>query len=299
MTRKKDKKIKSEQGGGQQTSNINWFPGHMTKARRQMEENLKKVDFIIEIRDARIPLASKNPMLDELIGTKPRLIILSKKDKADPVKTKEWLEYFQTDRQKAVALDLIKDSYKNVIIECGEKLCAPLIEKQKRRGINPRALRAMVCGIPNGGKSTFINTLAKRKAAQTGDKPGVTKALQWIKLDKAIELLDTPGVLWPKFEGEHIGEKLALLGAIRDEVVTQDDIAFYACEWLMKNDPEALKKTYQIELQDTPYDTLLEIGRKRGYLQKGQIDENRLMKSFVKDIRENKLGKLTWESVDD
>lgn len=300
MAQKKKKKVQqdnqSNQSGG---SNINWFPGHMTKAKRQMEENLKKVDFIIEIRDARIPLSSKNPMLDEILGNKPRLIVLSKKDKADPQKTKEWIAYFQNDHERAVALDLIKDSYKNTIIEYGQQLCAPLIEKQKRRGINPRALRAMVCGIPNVGKSTFINTLAKRKAAQTGDRPGVTKSLQWIKLDKAIELLDTPGVLWPKFEGEYVGEKLALLGSIRDEVVTQDDLAFYACKWLMEHDPKALETTYGIEIQESVYDTLLEIGRKRGYLLKGEVDENRLMKSFVKDIRENKLGRITWESADE
>ncbi len=299
MAQKKKTKKKAQEKTDTNTSNINWFPGHMTKAKRQMEENMKKVDFVIEIRDARIPMSSKNPMIDELIGNKPRLIILSKKDKADPQKTREWIDYFRNDHQMAVALDLIRDSYKNTIIESGEKLCAALIEKQKRRGINPRALRAMVCGIPNVGKSTFINTLAKRKAAQTGDRPGVTKSLQWIKLDKAIELLDTPGVLWPKFEGEYVGERLALLGSIRDEVVTQDDLAFYGCKWLMENDPQALVATYGIELQDTPYDTLLEIGRKRGYLQKGTVDENRLMRSFVKDIRENKIGRITWESVHD
>ena len=274
---------------------IQWYPGHMAKAKRQMEENLKKVDFIIEIRDARIPQSSKNPMLDGLIGNKPRLILLSKKDKADPVLTKEWIAHLEKDGSKAIALDLIKENYRNQLVAASKEICSAFIEKQKRRGIKPRALRAMVCGIPNVGKSTFINTLAKRKAAQTADRPGVTKSLQWIKLGSDLELLDTPGVLWPKFEDETVGYNLALLGSIRDEVVTMDELAMFACEWLSENKPDVLTSTYKIEIQEKPYDTLCEIAKSRGYLQKGDIDENRLMRSFVKDIRENKLGAITWE----
>ena len=165
----------------QNSKKIQWFPGHMTKAARQMEENLKKVDFVIEIRDARIPDSSRNPMLDGIIHTKPRLIILSKKDKADPELTKEWITYLEKDNVRVIALDLVHENYKAAIVQASKTLCASFIEKQKRRGIKPRALRAMVCGIPNVGKSTMINTLAKRKAAKTADKPGVTKSLQWIK----------------------------------------------------------------------------------------------------------------------
>lgn len=274
---------------------IQWFPGHMTKAARQMEENLKKVDFVIEIRDARIPDSSRNPMLDGIIHTKPRLIILSKKDKADPELTKEWITYLEKDNVRVIALDLVHENYKAAIVQASKTLCASFIEKQKRRGIKPRALRAMVCGIPNVGKSTMINTLAKRKAAKTADKPGVTKSLQWIKLDKDLELLDTPGVLWPKFDDQQIGLKLALLGSIRDEVVTMDELAMFAVEWLMENNPSSLIETYGIEIQDTPWHTLEQVAIKRGYLQKGQIDENRLMNSFVKDMRENKCGLITWE----
>lgn len=279
----------------QNSKKIQWFPGHMTKAARQMEENLKKVDFVIEIRDARIPDSSRNPMLDGIIHTKPRLIILSKKDKADPKLTKEWITYLEKDNVRVIALDLVHENYKAAIVQASKTLCASFIEKQKRRGIKPRALRAMVCGIPNVGKSTMINTLAKRKAAKTADKPGVTKSLQWIKLDKDLELLDTPGVLWPKFDDQQIGLKLALLGSIRDEVVTMDELAMFAVEWLMENNPSSLIKTYGIEIQDTPWHTLEQVAIKRGYLQKGQIDENRLMNSFVKDMRENKCGLITWE----
>ena len=279
----------------QNSKKIQWFPGHMTKAARQMEENLKKVDFVIEIRDARIPDSSRNPMLDGIIHTKPRLIILSKKDKADPKLTKEWITYLEKDNVRVIALDLVHENYKAAIVQASKTLCASFIEKQKRRGIKPRALRAMVCGIPNVGKSTMINTLAKRKAAKTADKPGVTKSLQWIKLDKDLELLDTPGVLWPKFDDQQIGLKLALLGSIRDEVVTMDELAMFAVEWLMENNPSSLIETYGIEIQDTPWHTLEQVAIKRGYLQKGQIDENRLMNSFIKDMRENKCGLITWE----
>ena len=279
----------------QNSKKIQWFPGHMTKAARQMEENLKKVDFVIEIRDARIPDSSRNPMLDGIIHTKPRLIILSKKDKADPKLTKEWITYLEKDNVRVIALDLVHENYKAAIVQASKTLCASFIAKQKRRGIKPRALRAMVCGIPNVGKSTMINTLAKRKAAKTADKPGVTKSLQWIKLDKDLELLDTPGVLWPKFDDQQIGLKLALLGSIRDEVVTMDELAMFAVEWLMENNPSSLIETYGIEIQDTPWHTLEQVAIKRGYLQKGQIDENRLMNSFVKDMRENKCGLITWE----
>lgn len=274
---------------------IQWFPGHMTKAKRQMEENLKKVDFVIEIRDARIPDSSKNPMLDELIQNKPRLILLSKKDKADPAITKEWIQKLQSQGHQVLALDLIKDSYFKALVQAAQTTCQKLIDKQKRRGIRPRALRAMVCGIPNVGKSTFINTMAKRKAAQTADRPGVTKSLQWIKLGQSLELLDTPGVLWPKFEDPNTGMRLAILGSVRDEVVNMQELAIYACRWLQETKPGLLAKLYQIEEQKDPWQTLEKIALKRGYLQKGSIDENRLVRSFIKDIREDKLGLLTWE----
>ena len=274
---------------------IQWFPGHMTKAKRQMEENLKKVDFVIEIRDARIPDSSKNPMLDELIQNKPRLILLSKKDKADPIATKEWIQKLQSQGHQVLALDLIKDSYFKALVQAAQTTCQKLIDKQKRRGIRPRALRAMVCGIPNVGKSTFINTMAKRQAAQTADRPGVTKSLQWIKLGQSLELLDTPGVLWPKFEDPNTGMRLAILGSVRDEVVNMQELAIYACRWLQETKPGLLAKLYQIEEQKDPWQTLENIALKRGYLQKGSIDENRLVRSFIKDIREDKLGPLTWE----
>ncbi len=275
---------------------IQWFPGHMAKARRQMEENLKKVDFIIEIRDARMPGSSKNPLIDELARNKPRLVILSKKDKADPAMTEAWIQALNTDSSRAIAIDLVKENFKNRIISESLHLNAPLIEKQKKRGIKPRALRAMVVGIPNVGKSTMINSLAGRKAAQTGDRPGVTKSLQWIKVGKDLEVLDTPGVLWPKFENETSGLVLAALGSIKDDVVHMDDLALYCCQYLSEHKPEVLKETYGIDkIEETPWQTLQAIARKRGWLQKGDVDENRTMRSFIQDVRSAKMGRITWE----
>ena len=278
------------------SSIIQWYPGHMAKAKRQMEENLKKVDFIIEIRDARMPSASKNPLIDELAQNKPRLVILSKKDKADPKLTETWLADLTSDESSALAIDLIKENFKNKIVSESLKLNASLIEKQKKRGIRPRALRAMVVGIPNVGKSTFINSLAKRKAAMTGDKPGVTKSLQWIKVGKELEVLDTPGVLWPKLEDQTDALTLAALGSIKDDIVHMDDLALYCCDYLSKYHPEVLLQTYGIEaLGETPWETLQAIARKRGWLQRGDIDENRTMRSFIQDIRAGKLGRITWQ----
>lgn len=275
---------------------IQWFPGHMAKAKRQMEENLKKVDFIIEIRDARMPYSSKNPLIDEMVHQKPRLVILSKKDKADPKMSEKWIQTLNNEQTRAIAMDLIHDNFRARIIQESLELNRAFIEKQKKRGIRPRALRAMIVGIPNVGKSTLINSLAKRKAAQTGDKPGVTKSLQWIKVGPELEVLDTPGVLWPKFESQQSGLILAALGSIKDDVVHMDDLALYCCQYLMDNKPEALLQTYGIsQLEETPWETLQAIARKRGWLLKGDIDENRTMRTFIQDIRSSKLGRITWE----
>ena len=282
-----------------QAGTIQWFPGHMAKARRQMEENLKKVDFIIEIRDARIPESSTNPLLTSVGQNKPRLILLSKTDKADPATTQAWIDSLADQNTRVLALDLIHENYRAALVREAKILCAPLIEKQKRRGMRPRALRAMVAGIPNVGKSTFINTLAKRKAAKTGDRPGVTKSLQWISLDRDLELLDTPGVLWPKFEQPQVGLNLALLGSVKDDVVHMDDLALYAMERLMKEHPGAVASCYGITIADTPWETLEAIARKRGWLKKGEVDETRMMRTVVQDIRDDRLGRLSWEAPSD
>ena len=274
---------------------IQWFPGHMTKAKREMQEKLNMVDMVIELRDARIPSASKNPMIEELCQNKPRLIVLSKKDKADAAATKLWCSALQNETTRVVALDILKENIIPGIVEESRLLMQAKIERMKRRGIRPRAIRAMVVGVPNVGKSTFINRISKKKVAVTGDRPGVTRALQWSKVNQNLELLDTPGVLWPKFEDETVGVLLAITGAIRDEILPLEEIAAWAMRYLIANKKEALQQRYEIAVCEDPYIILERIAEKRGFMRKGEMDEKRTIEAFLRELRDDKLGRITWE----
>ena len=275
----------------QDTIRIQWFPGHMTKAKREMQEKMKMVDMVIELRDARIPNASKNPMIEELCNQKPRLIILSKKDKADALETRKWITKLQKEDVKVLALDIIKENITPKVVEASQELMKAKIERMKRRGIRPRAIRAMVVGVPNVGKSTFINRISKKKIAVTGDRPGVTKSLQWSKVNANLELLDTPGVLWPKFEDEKVGVLLAVSGAIRDEILPLEEVAAWAMRFLMQHKPELLEKRYAIELDEDPYSNFTKIAEKRGFLKNGkEIDFKRTIETFLREIRDDRLG---------
>lgn len=274
---------------------IQWFPGHMTKAKREMQEKLNMVDMVIELRDARIPSASKNPMIEELCQNKPRLIVLSKKDKADAAATKLWCSALQNETTRVVALDILKENITARIVEESRLLMQAKIERMKRRGIRPRAIRAMVVGVPNVGKSTFINRISKKKVAVTGDRPGVTRALQWSKVNQNLELLDTPGVLWPKFEDETVGVLLAITGAIRDEILPLEEIAAWAMRYLIANHKEALQQRYDIAVCEDPYIMLERIAEKRGFMRKGEMDEKRTIETFLRELRDDKLGRITWE----
>ena len=274
---------------------IQWFPGHMTKAKREMQEKLNMVDMVIELRDARIPSASKNPMIEELCQNKPRLIVLSKKDKADAAATKLWCSALQNETTRVVALDILNDNIIARIVEESRLLMQAKIERMKRRGIRPRAIRAMVVGVPNVGKSTFINRISKKKVAVTGDRPGVTRALQWSKVNQNLELLDTPGVLWSKFEDETVGVLLAITGAIRDEILPLEEIAAWAMRYLIANHKEALQQRYDIAVCEDPYIMLERIAEKRGFMRKGEMDEKRTIETFLRELRDDKLGRITWE----
>ena len=274
---------------------IQWFPGHMTKAKREMQEKLNMVDMVIELRDARIPSASKNPMIEELCQNKPRLIVLSKKDKADAAATKLWCSALQNETTRVVALDILKENIIPGIVEESRLLMQAKIERMKRRGIRPRAIRAMVVGVPNVGKSTFINRISKKKVAVTGDRPGVTRALQWSKVNQNLELLDTPGVLWPKFEDETVGVLLAITGAIRDEILPLEEIAAWAMRYLIANKKEALQQRYEIAVCEDPYIMLERLAEKRGFMRKGEMDEKRTIEAFLRELRDDKLGRITWE----
>lgn len=280
--------------------NIQWFPGHMTKAKRGMQEKLKMVDMVIELRDARIPLASANPMIKDIINQKPRLIILTKIDKADEKATKKWIEVLSNDHTKVLGLDVLNGNIKTPIINACQELMHDKIERQKRKGMKPRAIRSMVCGIPNVGKSTLINRLAGKKTLVTGDRPGVTKSLSWVKASKELELLDTPGVLWPKFDDEQVGILLGITGAIKDQVLPLEEIAYYALKHLKKYAPKALEERYGVELIENNYKLFLSIGKAKGLLTKnGEVDYQRVIEMFLREIRDNKLGKITWEVYND
>ena len=283
------------------TTNINWFPGHMQKAKRQMQESLKLVDMVIELRDARIPYSSENPMIKDLIGQKPRLIILTKKDMADPKVTDEWLEYFKTNGIKAVAVDSNHDDLKKIIPGLVKEILADKLARAKARGIRKKVLRAMVVGIPNVGKSTLINGVVKKKIAKVENRPGVTRSLQWIKLNEDVELLDTPGVLWPRFQEERVAFNLALVGSMNDQVVDLRAIVLASLDYLKKYYADLLSEHYEIEIvEETAFETLKRLGAKKNlYKLAGEVDVKRTVEFFLAEIRNDKVGRISWERVDE
>ena len=280
---------------------IQWFPGHMAKARRQVQENLKLVDIIFELVDARLPLASRNPMIDEVINQKPRLLILNKFDMADDQETKRWIAYFEERGHKAVAINSFEGKGLQAVNKAAQEILKEKWDRMKAKGMKPRAIRAMIVGIPNVGKSTLINRLAKKNLAKTGNTPGVTKAQQWIKVGKEIELLDTPGILWPKFEDKEIGYKLALTGAIKDTITNMEDLAVYGLRFLALHYPERMKERYGIDfVSEELVETFDQIGKlRRVYAQGGEIDYDQVAVLIVRDIRDLNLGKLTFDFVDE
>lgn len=283
------------------TTNINWFPGHMQKAKRQMQESLKLVDMVIELRDARIPYSSENPMIKDLIGQKPRLIILTKKDMADPKVTEEWLEYFKSNDIKAIAVDSNHDDLKKIIPGLVKEILADKLARAKARGIRKKVLRAMVVGIPNVGKSTLINGVVKKKIAKVENRPGVTRSLQWIKLNEDVELLDTPGVLWPRFSEERVAFNLALVGSMNDQVVDLRAIVLASLDYLKKYYTDVLSERYEIEIVDeSAFETLKRIGAKKNlYKLAGEVDVKRTVEFFLAEIRNDKVGRISWERVDE
>ena len=281
---------------------IQWFPGHMAKARREISEKLKFVDIVLEILDARVPISSQNPMMGEILKDKPTLILLNKANLADKKITKEWISHFEGLGIKALDIDLIDNYNVNKIIPTCYEVLDEKIKQLKAKGYSNYKIRALVVGIPNVGKSTFINTLARRKAANTGDKPGVTKSQTWIKINDSLELLDTPGILWPKFENEIVAHNLALCGAIKDDILPLDDVISYGLTFMQKYYPDNLNMRYGVNI--TPDMDILEvyevIGRKRNCLIKGnQIDYERVINLVLFDLRHNKLGAMTYDRIRD
>ncbi|ATP39333.1 ribosome biogenesis GTPase YlqF [Solibacillus sp. R5-41] len=280
---------------------IQWFPGHMAKARRQVSESLKLVDIIFELVDARLPISSRNPMIDEVIHQKPRLLILNKQDMADEQQTRRWIQYFSERGHKAVAINSLEGKGLQAVTKAAQEILEEKWARMKARGMKPRAIRAMIVGIPNVGKSTLINRLAKKNLAKTGNTPGITKAQQWIKVGKEIELLDTPGILWPKFEDQEVGYKLALTGAIKDSIMNMEDLAVYGLQFLTKRYPTRMQERYDIEAIDEELVVTFDhIGKlRRVFAQGGEIDYDQVALLIVRDIRNQHLGKLTFDFVEE
>ncbi|MCI6004552.1 MAG: ribosome biogenesis GTPase YlqF [Blautia sp.] len=279
--------------------NVQWYPGHMTKARRQMQEDIKLIDLIIELVDARVPLSSRNPDIDELGKNKSRLILLNKADLADERQNEAWKEYFQKKGYFVVKVDSRSGSGMKMIQNVIQEACKEKIERDRRRGIKNRPIRAMVVGIPNVGKSTFINTFAGKACAKTGNKPGVTKGKQWIRLNKGVELLDTPGILWPKFEDQEVGIRLAYIGSIKDDVLNMEELSLSLIDYLRIKYQGVLEKRYGIPEEGTSLEVMEAIARARGCLKKGEeLDYGKTAGILFDDFRSGRLGRITLEWVE-
>ena len=274
-----------------------WYPGHMTKARRMMQENIKLIDLIIELVDARIPLSSRNPDIDELGKGKARLILLNKADLAEEKLNDTWVEYFRRKGYSAVKVNSKKGGGIKSIQSVIQEACKEKTERDRKRGILNRPVRAMVVGIPNVGKSTFINALAGKACAKTGNRPGVTKGKQWIRLNKNVELLDTPGILWPKFEDQAVGLKLAFIGSIKDEILQTEELASELIKYLEREYPSALADKYGIQQSSDTYQCLREIAANRHCLVRGsEPDTEKAASILLEDFRSGGLGRITLES---
>ena len=273
---------------------IQWFPGHMSKARRQVQESIKFVDFVTVLVDARLPLSSQNPMLTKIVGEKPKLLVLNKADLADPVRLKEWQTYFEGQGIPTLALNSKEQSAVKKVTDAAKKLMAGKLARQKERGIRIETLRTMIIGIPNAGKSTLMNRLAGKKIAVVGNKPGVTKGQQWLKSNKDLEILDTPGILWPKFEDEMVALKLALTGAIKDNLLPMDEVTIFGLNYFKEHYAEELVGRYkQLDLSQEAPEIIMDMTQKLGF----RDDYDRFYSLFVKDVRDGKLGRYCLDIV--
>lgn len=276
--------------------NIQWYPGHMTKTKRMMQEDIKLIDIVVELLDARTPLSSKNPDIDELAKGKYRLILLNKYDLADPKITAKWEEYFKEKGFYVVCMDSRKNSGMKIITDVIQEACREKIERDRKRGIINRPIRAMVVGIPNVGKSTFINSYAKKACTKVGNKPGVTRGKQWIRISKNVELLDTPGILWPKFEDQTVGLRLAYIGSINDDIIQKSELALNLIDFLKNNYCNALKERYNINSEKINYEILNDIAIERNCLaKKNEPDIDKAASMLFDDFRSGKLGRISLE----
>lgn len=285
-----------------QIENLSWFPGHMTKTKRMIASEIQHMDAVCEILDARIPLSSRNPDVDDLTAGKPRLIVLNRADQADPAQTRRWSQYFRAKGWAVLEVNAKGGVGTEKFAAAVRELLKDKLAAYAAKGQVGRVVRVMVLGIPNVGKSTFINKVAKRKTAKAEDRPGVTRSKQWVPVDATLELLDTPGILWPKFDDPEVGKRLAFTGAVKDDVLDIEELACYLMDYLAAHYADVLTERYKITVEDgdSGYDLLEKAGRKRGFLMRGaQVDTERMARILLDEFRGGKLGRFTIETVED
>ena len=274
---------------------INWYPGHMQKTKRQIKENIDLIDIVFEVIDARIPKSSKNKDIDSMIKNKPRILIMTKYDLCDEKQTKKWKEYYETQGYKVVLVDLINKPNLQPVFDETNILLRELNEKRKNKGLKERKARALILGIPNVGKSTLINRLVGKKAANVGNKPGITKKLEWIRINNQIELLDTPGILWPRLDNQEIALNLASTTAIKEEILDLEEVAIYIINTMLKLYPNQIKERYNLENEEDIIEILDKIGKKIGAIRNHETDYDKVYTTVLKDLREGYLGKITLD----
>ena len=279
------------------STSINWYPGHMAKTKREITEILGLIDVVFEVIDGRIPYSSKNKDIDSMIKNKPRILIMTKIDLCDMEKTLKWKTYYENMGYKVILLDLINNTKLNSLYEEANKLLAELNSKRKEKGLKERKLRVLILGIPNVGKSTLINRLVGRKATNVGNKPGITKSLEWIRINDKMELLDTPGILWPRIDNNIIAHNLASMTAIKEEILDLSDISIYIINTMMKMYPKAIKDRYSLGDESDIIDILDKIGKKVGAIRNNEVDYEKVYAIILKDLREGRLGKVTFDEV--
>ena len=275
---------------------INWYPGHMAKTKREIKEKLELIDIVFEVIDARIPKSSKNKDVDELIKNKPRILIMTKLDLCDETETKKWIKYYEEQGYKVIAVDLINNPNLQMIFNETNKISSALNQKRKEKGLKERRIRALILGIPNVGKSTLINRLVGKKATNVGNKPGITKQLEWIRINNQIELLDTPGILWPKLDDENVALNLAATTAIKEEILNLEEVAIHIINTMLKLYPENIKNRYNITDETDIVLILDQIGKKIGAIKNKETDYDKVYTTILRDLREGYLGKITFDN---
>ena len=293
---RKNKKMNEDKKSLPSTS-INWYPGHMAKTKREIKEKIDLIDIVFEVVDARIPYSSKNKEIEEMTKGKPRVIVMTKIDLCDNDKTNKWIKYYEDRDYIVIPIDLINNPNTKIIFDKIKSLIEEINNKRKSKGLKERKARILIMGVPNVGKSTLINRLVGRKATNVGNRPGVTKNLEWIRINDRVELLDTPGILWPKLDEEEVAYNLASMTAIKEEVLDSEDIAIYIIKKMLNNYPDSIKNRYSITNINDIVDILDEIGKKIGAIRNNETDYDRVYKRVIKDLQDGYLGKVTFDNI--